>query len=42
MVPGLSSPAHLTVAVAGGAGTYSVVLRGLADPIGNAITMPIG
>ena len=41
MISALSSPSHLTVAVAGGAGTYSVVLRGLADGVGIAVTEPI-
>lgn len=40
-VHGLSSPHHLLIAVAGGAGTYSAVLRGLADGVGNIVTMPI-
>jgi hypothetical protein len=41
LVHGLSSPAHLTVAVAGGAGTYSVVLPGLAAGVGTAVTVPL-
>lgn len=41
MVHGLSSPAHLTVAVAGGAGTYSVVLPGLAEGVGTAVTVAL-
>lgn len=41
LVHGLSSPTHLVVAVAGGAGTYSVVLPGLAEGVGAAVTMPL-
>ena len=40
-VHGLSSPHHLLIAVAGGAGTYSAVLCGLADGVGNIVTMSI-
>ncbi len=41
LVHGLSSPAHLVVAVAGGAGTYSVVLPGLAEGVGAAVNVPL-
>lgn len=36
-VHALSSPEHLLVAVAGGPGTYSAVLCGLADGVGEAV-----
>jgi hypothetical protein len=35
----LSSPEHLLVAVAGGPGTYSAVFAGLADGVGEAVTV---
>jgi hypothetical protein len=38
-VPALSSPEHLLVAVAGGPGTYSSVFCGLAEGIGEAVTV---
>ncbi len=41
IVHGLSSPAHCTVIVAGGPGTYSVVMPGLAEGIGPAVTVPL-
>jgi len=39
VVRALSSPAHLLVAVAGGAGTYSAVFCGLADGVAPAVTV---
>ncbi len=36
----LSSPDHLLLAVAGGAGTYSAVFCGLAEGVGAAVTVP--
>ncbi len=41
-VPALSSPDHLLVAVAGGPGTYSSVFCGLAEGIGEAVTVASG
>jgi hypothetical protein len=40
-VHGLSSPEHCTVVVAGGPGTYSAVMPGMADGIGRAVTVPL-
>lgn len=41
IVHGLTSPAHCTVIVAGGPGTYSAVMPGMADGVGSAITVPL-
>ena len=41
IVHGLTSPAHCTVIVAGGPGTYSAVMPGMADGIGPAVTVPL-
>lgn len=39
VVHALSSPDHLLLAVAGGAGTYSAVFCGLAHDVGTAVTV---
>lgn len=41
LVHALASPAHLTLAVAGGAGTYSAVFCGLSAGIGEACSEPV-